>query len=229
MGILGGTLSLPGLASAAGKSTNPAVTVRVRVDYENTPEGTLVRRAQAGDEAAFRDIVERYQSKVFSIIHGIVRQRNDVEDIAQQVFSNVYFSLRNFDFRSSLITWIYKIAVNECFDYLRKKKVRKLVYESDMSEDESRRVENIDPAAGRPAGADVSLARRDYLVKLMDKVSDEEKQLLILKEVEGYSVEELSDMLNMNENTIKVKLFRARQKLVKAAQRIDRVPAGVRS
>ncbi len=58
MGILGGTLSLPGLASAAGKSTNPAVTVRVRVDYENTPEGTLVRRAQAGDEAAFRDIVE---------------------------------------------------------------------------------------------------------------------------------------------------------------------------
>lgn len=229
MGITGGTLTLPGLAPAAAHSAKSAATVRVRVDYENTPEGTLVRRAQAGDEAAFRDIVERYQSKVFSIIHGIVRQRNDVEDIAQQVFSKVYFSLRNFDFRSSLITWIYKITVNECFDYLRKKKVRKLVYESDMSEDESRRVENADPAAGRPAGADTALARRDYIVKLMDKVSDEEKQLLILKEVEGYSVEELSDMLNMNENTIKVKLFRARQKLVKAAQRIDRAPLPVRS
>ena len=82
-----------------------------RVDYENTPEGSLVRRAQAGDEAAFREIVERYQSKVFSIIHGIVRQRNDVEDIAQQVFAKVYLSLKNFDFRSSLITWIYKITV----------------------------------------------------------------------------------------------------------------------
>ena len=198
--------------------------VRTRVDYENTPEGSLVRRAQSGDEVAFGEIVERYQSKVFSIIHGIVRQRNDVEDIAQQVFAKVYFSIRNFDFRSSLITWIYKITVNECFDYLRKKKVRKLVYESDMSEDEVRRVENSEPTLERGTRTDTSLARRDYLVKLMDRVSDEEKQLLLLKEVEGYSVEELSGMLKMNENTIKVKLFRARQKLVKAAQRLDKAP-----
>ena len=111
----------------------------------------LVRRAQAGDETAFREIVESYQSKVFSIIHGIVRQRNDVEDIAQQVFAKVYFSIKNFDFRSSLITWIYKITVNECFDYLRKKKVRKLVYESDLSEDEVRRVENTEPHVDRQA------------------------------------------------------------------------------
>jgi RNA polymerase sigma-70 factor (ECF subfamily) len=217
MGTLSGTLSL----SAVGKR----VIARTRVDYENTPEGALVRRAQEGDESAYSQIVERYQSKVFSIIHGIVRQRNDVEDIAQQVFAKVYFSLRNFDFRSSLITWIYKITVNECFDYLRKKKVRKLVYESDMSEDEVRRVENSEPFIDRGVRTDSMLARRDYVVKLMDRVSDEEKQLLVLKEVEGYSVEELSGMLNMNENTIKVKLFRARQKLVRAAQRLDRTTA----
>ena len=194
------------------------------MDYEKTPEGALVRRAQTGDDTAFQEIVEKYQSKVFSIIHGIVRQRNDVEDIAQQVFAKVYFSIRNFDFRSSLITWIYKITVNECFDYLRKKKVRKLVYESDMSEDEVRRVENTEPLMERSTRTDSTLARRDYIVKLMDRVSDEEKQLLMLKEVEGYSVEELSGMLKMNENTIKVKLFRARQKLVKAAQRLDKAP-----
>lgn len=194
------------------------------MDYENTQEGALVRRAQSGDESAFQEIVEKYQSKVFSIIHGIVRHRNDVEDIAQQVFAKVYFSIRNFDFRSSLITWIYKITVNECFDYLRKKKVRKLVYESDMSEDEVRRVENSDPSVDRSPRADSSLARRDYVVKLMGRVSDEERNLLMLKEVEGYSVEELATMLSMNENTIKVKLFRARQKLVKAAQRLDRSP-----
>jgi RNA polymerase sigma-70 factor (ECF subfamily) len=193
------------------------------VDYQNSQEGALVRRAQAGDEAAFREIVEHYQSKVFSIIHGIVRQRNDVEDIAQQVFTKVYFSIGNFDFRSSLITWIYKITVNECFDYLRKKKVRKLVYESDLSEDEARRVENTEPSV-RQVPADVNLARRDYIFKLLTKVSDEERNLLMLKEVEGHSVEELAEMTGMNENTIKVKLFRARQKLVKAAQRLDRAP-----
>src|ERR1700721_2798271 len=211
MGTLSGALPLPAFSKT-----------KTRVDYENTPEGALVRRAQTGDETAFRDIVEKYQSKVFSIIHGIVRQRNDVEDIAQQVFAKVYVSIRNFDFRSSLITWIYKITVNECFDYLRKKKVRKLVYESDLSEDEVRRVENTEPPVDRQPPADTTLARRDYVVKLMDRVSEEEKRLLMLKEVEGYSVEELSSMLSMNENTIKVKLFRARQKLVKAAQRLER-------
>ena len=195
-----------------------------RVDYENTPEGSLVRRAQTGEEAAFREIVERYQSKVFSIIHGIVRQRNDVEDIAQQVFAKVFLSLKNFDFRSSLITWIYKITVNECFDYLRKRKVRRLVYESDLSEDEVRRVENTDPAVERQISADSSLAQRDYVLKLLTRVSEEERTLLILKEVEGYSVEELAARTGMNENTVKVKLFRARQKLVKAAQRLDRAP-----
>ena len=148
------------------------------MDYQNTPEGALVQRAQAGDEAAFREIVERYQSKVFSIIHGIVRQRNDVEDIAQQVFAKVYLSVKSFDFRSSLITWIYKITVNECFDYLRKRKVRKLVYESDMSEDEVRRVENSEPAVDRQIPVDTTLARRDYVVKLLGRVSEEERMLV---------------------------------------------------
>ena len=215
MGTLTGTLPLPAF--------DTRTVTRTRVDYQNSQEGALVRRAQAGDEAAFREIVEHYQSKVFSIIHGIVRQRNDVEDIAQQVFTKVYFSIGNFDFRSSLITWIYKITVNECFDYLRKKKVRKLVYESDLSEDEARRVENTEPSV-RQVPADVNLARRDYIFKLLTKVSDEERNLLMLKEVEGHSVEELAEMTGMNENTIKVKLFRARQKLVKAAQRLDRAP-----
>src|SRR5438477_1366812 len=216
MGTLSGVLPVPGFGSK--------VAAKSRVDYQSTPEGGLVRRAQTGDEAAFREIVERYQSKVFSIIHGIVRQRNDVEDIAQQVFAKIYLSLRNFDFRSSLITWIYKITVNECFDYLRKRKVRKLVYESDMSEDEVRRVENTEPPGDKQPLADSSLARRDYVVKLLSRVSEEERMLLMLKEVEGYSVEELAERTGMNENTIKVKLFRARQKLVKAAQRLDRAP-----
>jgi RNA polymerase sigma-70 factor, ECF subfamily len=219
MGTLIGTLPLPLFGSK--------VATKSRVDYENTPEGALVRRAQAGDETAFAEIVERYQSKVFSIIHGIVRSRNDVEDIAQQVFAKVYVSLRNFDFRSSLITWIYKITTNECFDYLRKRKVRKLVYESDMSEDEVRRVENSEPVVDRQAPADTTLARRDYVLKLLTRVSEEERLLLMMKEVEGYSVEELAASTGMNENTIKVKLFRARQKLVKAAQRLDRAPGMV--
>ena len=227
MGILTGVLTYPVLEPRVSSAeSRPRGAVKTRVDYLNTQEGALVRRAQEGDESAFKEIVERYQSKVFSIIHGIVRQRNDVEDIAQQVFTKVYFSIRKFDFRSSLITWIYKITVNECYDYLRKRKVRKLVYESDLSEDEVRRVENSDPAIDQKPMADTDLARRDYLIKLLARVSEEERNLMMLKEVEGHSVEELAQMTGMNENTIKVKLFRARQKLLKAAQRLTRTTTG---
>jgi RNA polymerase sigma-70 factor (ECF subfamily) len=204
--------------------TGEATRAKSKLDHRSTEEAALVRRVQAQDEMAFREVVERYQAKVFSIIYGILRNRNDAEDIAQQVFAKIYFSIKNFDFRSSLLTWIYKITVNECYDYLRKKRVRKLVYESDFSTEDSQRMETSDPATDQAPPVDKRLAQHDLILKLLSKISEEDRSLILLKEVEGHSVEELADMTGMNENTIKVKLFRARQKLVKAAQRLDKGP-----
>ena len=222
------------MESAVGILPVPATGVRgdtrsarARVEYRKTDEAELVRRVQARDEIAFREIVDRYQGKVFSIIFGILRNHNDAEDIAQQVFAKIYFSINNFDFRSSLLTWIYKITVNECYDYLRKKKVRKLVYESDFSEDETLRMEQSEPDLEKPV--DALLSDRDLVMKLLSKVSEEDRQLMLLKEVEGHSVEELAEMTGMNENTIKVKLFRARQKLLKAAHRLGRGALGLKT
>lgn len=194
------------------------------MDHRTSEEATLIRRVQAGEQAAFRDVVERYQAKVFSIIYGILRHPNDAEDIAQQVFAKAFFSIRSFDFRSSLLTWLYKITVNECYDYLRKKKVRRLVYESDLSVEDSRRMAQGEPVRDPRPGVDAALAQRDLVVKLLARLPAQERNLLLLKEVEGHSVEELAEMTGINENTIKVKLFRARQKLLKLAQRLARKP-----
>ncbi len=218
MSGLSATLPFP--AVDAGEATR----AKTKLDHRSTEEAALVRRVQAQDEFAFREIVERYQAKVFSIIYGILRNRNDAEDIAQQVFAKIYFSIKNFDFRSSLLTWIYKITVNECYDYLRKKRVRKLVYESDFSAEDSLRMDNSEPATDHAPAVDRRLAQHDLVFKLLSKISEEDRSLILLKEVEGHSVEELSEMTGMNENTIKVKLFRARQKLVKAAQRLEKAP-----
>jgi RNA polymerase sigma-70 factor (ECF subfamily) len=86
------------------------------------------------------------------------------------------------------------------------------------------RLENAEPATDQAPAVDKRLAQHDLIVKLLSKVSEEDRNLMLLKEVEGHSVEELSAMTGMNENTIKVKLFRARQKLVKAAERLARGP-----
>jgi len=202
----------------AGGSRTSAAQGSTRVDNRLTEEAALVRRIQRRDEAAFRELVERYQNKVYSIIYGILRNHNDAEDIAQQVFTKIYFSISNFDFRSSLLTWIYKITVNECYDYLRKRRVRKLVYESDLGDEEGVSMERSEPDTA--PRIDEQLERRDLALKLLAKVSEEDRNLMLLKEVEGHSVEELARMTGMNENTIKVKLFRARQKLLKAAERL---------
>ena len=195
-------------------------------------EIALVRRIQQGDELAFNEVVQRFQAKVHSIIFGILRNRNDADDIAQQVFAKVYFSIGSFDSRSALLTWIYKITVNECYDYLRKRKVRKLVYESDISDEDQLRVARSSAAADKSPTVENQLAQRDYVVRLLSRVSEEDRNLLLLKEVEGHSVDELAEMTGMNQNTIKVKLFRARHKLVKAARRLTRPPGqelGMRS
>jgi RNA polymerase sigma-70 factor, ECF subfamily len=197
------------------------------VDQQRLDETKLVERVRAHDELAFRELVERYQNKVFSIIYGILRNQNDAEDISQQVFAKIYVSIQNFDSRSTLLTWIYKITVNECYDYLRKKRVRKLVYESDITEEDTRLMENSGASADRSVSVDTRLSQRELVSKLLMKVSEEDRNLILLKEVEGHSVEELAQMTGMNENTIKVKLFRARQKLLKAAQRLMRKPGTV--
>jgi RNA polymerase sigma-70 factor (ECF subfamily) len=193
----------------------------IRADSATSDE-TLIRRLQAHDEIAFADIVERYQAKVFSIIYGILRNHNDAEDIAQQVFSKTYSAIRSFDSRSSLLTWIYRITVNECYDYLRKRRARRVVYESDFSAEEAQCLETAESVVDPAARVDHQLLERDLVVKLLSKVPEHARTLMLLREVEGHSMEELAAMTGLKENTIKVMLFRTRQKLLQAARRLGK-------
>jgi RNA polymerase sigma-70 factor (ECF subfamily) len=179
----------------------------------------LVSRAQAEDKEAFEELVRRHQHRVFAVAGGILRRREDVEDIAQQVFVKAYFSLKRFDQRAAFSTWLYKITVNECWDLLRKKKVRPLVYESDLSEEQARQYA-VSGETGREA-PDISekLADRQRVERLLDGLEDRDRLMLILKEVEGFAVEEIAEVLHLNANTVKVRLFRARRRLANLARK----------
>ena len=181
----------------------------------------LARRIQAGDQPAFRELVERCQSKIHRVIYGILRNRADAEEIAQEVFAKVYCSIETFDGRSTLITWIYRIAVNECYAWLRKRRV-KLVFESDSAGEELT-LALQSAADGRPT-PDRAVADRDLINKLLARMPEEDRVLLLWKEVEGFSVVQLAEMTGLNENTIKVRLFRARRRLAELAARLSRRP-----
>src|SRR5579863_629207 len=181
-------------------------------------EKLLVRRAQDGDVTTYEELVRIHQQRVLGVVGGILRGSGDVEDVAQQALAKAYFSIRRFDLRSAFGTWLYKITVNECWDYLRKKKVRRLVYESDLSEEQ---VRNLDAMPEHDYGGAIHredtakrLEQRQLVERLLGELEDKDQIMLVMKEVEGFSVEEIGEVLGLNVNTVKVRLFRARGRLV---------------
>ncbi len=182
-------------------------------------ERDLVRLAQSGTEAAFEELIRRHQQRVLALVGSILRRREDVEDVAQQVFLKVFISLKRFDLRSAFSTWLYKITVNECWDYLRKKKVRPLVYEADLSEEQVSRLDGIVSADRPVSGASEQAEVKETLEWMLEKLPEQDQQLLVLKEMEGFSVQELAEILDLNVNTVKVRLFRARSRLMDVYRR----------
>lgn len=178
----------------------------------------LVRRAQKGEVGAYEELVRIHQHRVLAVVGGILRGSEDVEDVAQQALAKAYFSIKRFDLRSAFGTWLYKIAVNECWDYLRKKKVRRLVYEADLSEEQVRKLDSLPEhdygGSSHHEDTPKRLEQRQLLDRLLGELDEKDQVMLVMKEVEGFSVEEIGEVLGLNVNTVKVRLFRARGRLV---------------
>ena len=186
----------------------------------------LVRRAQQGDKEAFEVLVRKHQGRVFAVAGGILRTREDVEDIAQQVFLKAYFSIRRFDQRAAFSTWLYKITVNECWDLLRKRKVRPLVYESDLSEEQAHKYQSREEGGEYGLNVSERLEAREQVQQWLDCLDEKDRTMLVLKEVQGFTVEEIAEVMGLNGNTVKVRLFRARQRVAERIRRKKRA-AGV--
>jgi RNA polymerase sigma-70 factor (ECF subfamily) len=186
-------------------------------------ERALVRRAQEGDQSAYEDLVRMHQQRLLTVVGGILRRSEDVEDVAQQVLVKAYVSLKRFDQRAAFGTWLYKIAVNECWDYFRKKKVRRLVYEADLSEEQIEHLESLPEHTGGALklgqDAQTRTEQRDLLDRLLCELEEHDRTMLVMKEVGGFTVEEIGEALDLNVNTVKVRLFRARARLVEIYQR----------
>jgi RNA polymerase sigma-70 factor, ECF subfamily len=197
----------------------PALTIPLDRNGKKEEERELVRLSQSGNETAFEGLVRRHQQRVFSLVGGILRRQEDVEDVAQQVFLKAYLGIKRFDQRAAFSTWLYKIAVNECWDYLRKKKVRPLVYEADLSEEQVSRLDNIVSADRPPEGPNARSEAREVLDRLLAALPEQDRQLLVLKETEGFSVQELAEIFHLNVNTVKVRLFRARGRIMHVYRR----------
>jgi RNA polymerase sigma-70 factor (ECF subfamily) len=177
-------------------------------------EFELITRAQAGDATAFNQVVTAYRRRILGTISRLIGRPEDVEDVAQEVFVRLYFSLEQLRTPEVFEPWLYRLTVNACYDYLRKSRRRLEFRMADLSDQQ---VMMADAAAGTRVQDDDSEKRRvrDTVNNLLSSVSEDDRILLTLKEVEGLSLKELEKIYNVNENALKVRLFRARQRVLK--------------
>jgi RNA polymerase sigma-70 factor (ECF subfamily) len=175
----------------------------------------LIERARTGDDGAFQQIVQAYRKRILGTIARLIGRPEDVEDVGQEVFVRLYYSLDQLRTAEVFEPWLYRLTVNAAYDYLRRQKRRQESRMSDLSEQQ---VMLADAAAGgkRRDEEQRRTKTRELVQSLLKKVSEEDRILLTLKEVEGLSLKELERVYGVKENALKVRLFRARQRVLKA-------------
>jgi RNA polymerase sigma-70 factor (ECF subfamily) len=189
---------------------NPRLDVgRMLVEFE------LIQRAKAGDDAAFNQVVSAYRKRIFGTVARLIGRPEDVEDVAQEVFLRLYYSLDQLRTPEVFEPWLYRLTVNASYDYLRKQRRRSESRMADLSEEQ---VMMADAAAGGKNSSEEQRRKqaRELVESLLAAVSAEDRILLMLKEVEGRSIKELEQIYGVKENALKVRLFRARQRVLKA-------------
>lgn len=178
-------------------------------------EVEIIERAQQGDEEAFTAIIKAYRRRILGTVYRMINRGDDVEDVGQEVFSRLYDSLSQLRTPQVFEPWLYRLTMNACYDYLRRKRREVDVRMADLSEEQ---VMAVDAAlSGKKAlEDDEKEGARELLDVLLDRVSTEDRGLLVLKEIEGLTLKELSVVYKVNTNALKVRLFRARKRVLRA-------------
>ena len=185
----------------------------------------VIIRAREGDDAAFNLLVQAYRKRILGTIARLIGRPEDVEDVGQEVFLRLYYSLGQLRSPEIFEPWLYRLTVNSAYDYLRRHRRRREARMADLSEQQ---VVMADAAAGTKVDQDERRRGRirEMVGALMSAVSEKDRILLTLKEIEGLSLKELEKVYGVNENALKVRLFRARQRVLKVFEASERKSAG---
>jgi len=168
----------------------------------NDEDDLLIKRFKQGDEAAFSKLVNKHKEKVRSLVYLTLGDSEYIDDISQDVFISVYNKLKEFRFESKFTTWLYRVTINKCRDYLRKKRVRSIF------------VPIKDEAYRLSSGYTVENIDIPHLVrKAISKLPDKLREPLILRDIDGFSYKEIAEKMNCEVGTIKSRIFRARESL----------------
>jgi len=173
---------------------------------------SLVKAFQAGDQHAFESLVRRYQHQVANLIYVTMGNRDDVDDIAQEVFIRVYRSLARFKFDASFFSWIYRITMNLCIDEIRKRKIRKLLSLDFLTEDALEKNRKSKDQI-MPSDSMLTEEKRQVIQTALQRLKPEHREILILREYKDLGYSEIAETLDISVEAVKSRIFRARSEL----------------
>ena len=189
-------------------------------DKEKTyPEGLnedaiLALRAADGEDSAFETLVRKYEKLVSTCIYSVVGNTEDTLDLSQETFLKAYKSLGSFKGDSEFSTWLYRIAKNTALDFIRKRKQAAVSIDSSGEEGEGFDIPD-DNTNSSPEKMVLENEKKQLLYNAISKLSDEHREIIILRDINGYSYEDVAEKLGIETGTVKSRLFRAREALRK--------------
>nr|WP_319398460.1 RNA polymerase sigma factor [uncultured Carboxylicivirga sp.] len=173
----------------------------------------IIKQVKEGNRDAFRQLVTLHHQRVIYICMSFVNQLEDAEDIAQEVFVEVYKSISSYREEASLSTWLYRLSVNKSLDYLRQKKRKKRGY-GVLSSMDNTELSNLSIVSSEDVDQDIELEeRKKILLQAMEKLPERQKVALTLSKLDELSQKEVADVMGVSEGSVESLLVRAKKKL----------------
>jgi len=174
----------------------------------------MVGRCQKGDSLAFEELVRKYQQTVFNLAYHYLGSRNEIEDVAQKIFTKIYFSLPKFDSRRPFFPWLYRIAINQCYDELRRIRRQKTHTFSELSLEETSSIEKLISQNEIPQPSDESRQEMQALMqKMLNQLPNQQRLAIVLRDFEVVPYSQIAETLKCTEQAARLKVFRARARL----------------
>ncbi len=205
-------------------------------EIDNEEDRELITRCQAGNESAFESLVRKYQRELFHLVSWNVGSATEAEDIVQDILCKVYFSLNKFDNNRPFYPWLRRVAVNQCYDELRKVRRRKILKFTELNDQDTRALERLmatpqaELSPHSPANGE---ELRSLMQRILDRLPEKQRMAIVLRDLRQVPYEEMADIMRCSKQAVRLKVFRARARLrtliTKALRRQEKLSHGIES
>lgn len=202
------------IASSTAPKTREEVLAQRRQD-SRSEDSRNIRKALKGDQTAYRAILKKYHDQVYNLLYRMVHDKDEVEDLTQEAFIKAFNSLKNFNEEFAFSTWLYKIATNNCIDYIRKKKLATFSIDKPIESKDGEYSYEIPDSTYEPDKTLIAGQRTRILEEAVNALPEKYRQVILMRHTEDMDYQEIADALKLPLGTVKAHIFRAREILYK--------------